>query len=459
MNFRDLVLSIVIFGLLPVCIWRPWIGIVAWYWLGLMSPHRLTWSYGFNMPYAMLIGGATLVGVLLAKDRKPVPWNGPLTLMAVLLAYFALTTVFAWSVTIAWAEWIKVAKIILMTFVAAMFIYGKERIRVLMLTIVLSLGFYGVKGGVFTIMKGGAHRVEGPENTFIGGNVGLGVGLCMVLPLILCMAKEEQRPWFKHFLYAMAALTFISVIFTYSRGAYLGLATVSVLLLLQMRSKLLAIICVIGAITVGPFLLKDQVIERAELIENYEQDTSANQRLQSWTVAWNVALESPLTGAGFDFENFPDDNRWITYGDRKYDRYLTHSSAAHSIYFQILGQHGFVALGLFLAMLFGTLRGLKRIRTAGRVNPNAAWLGNYAAALRIGFMGYMVSGAFISMAYFDLAYLYIVLLAILARELRQVNATAQPKSRQILSATWPAPVTVSQQQSAFARGPRGQEHT
>ena len=59
---RDYVLTLLILGLLPVCVWRPWIGILVWYWFGLMNPHRLTWDFAYSMPFASWIGGATLVG-------------------------------------------------------------------------------------------------------------------------------------------------------------------------------------------------------------------------------------------------------------------------------------------------------------------------------------------------------------------------------------------------------------
>src|SRR5664279_2738825 len=94
---RDYPLTALVFALLPVCLVRPWLGILAWYWISLMNPHRLTWGFAFTMPFALLIGVATLLGAIAAKDRRPVPWNRELILMAVLLAYFTLTTFFAWA--------------------------------------------------------------------------------------------------------------------------------------------------------------------------------------------------------------------------------------------------------------------------------------------------------------------------------------------------------------------------
>src|SRR6185312_5621034 len=138
-----------------------------------------------------------------------------------------------------------------------------------------------------------------------------------------------------------------------------------------------------------------------------------NQRLQSWTVAWHVALDYPITGAGFEFEYTPDTARWLKYGSEKYVWALQAPTAAHSIYFQILGQHGFIAFGLFMVLLVGSLFRLQRIRKMASMGAEHGSIAAYAAALQIALVGYMVSGAFLSSAYFDLAWLFYALTAIL----------------------------------------------
>jgi probable O-glycosylation ligase (exosortase A-associated) len=422
---RDYVLTLLIVGLLPVCVWRPWIGVLVWYWFGLMNPHRHTWDFAYSLPFAAWIGGATLIGVVFAKDRKPLPWNTGLVLLAVLMAYYTLTTFFAWAPDPAWEQWRKVMKVVLMTFVATMFIYGKERIYALMLTMALSIGFYGVKGFFFVLRSGGAQHVQGPEGTFISGNTFLGLALTMILPVLVCLAREEERRWLRNLLYATAGMTGVSTIFTYSRGAFLGLAAIVPLIFMRSKRKWLAAAMLVPALLVAPALLPESVFQRAELIENYETDRSANMRLQSWTVAWNVARDQPLTGAGFNFEYGNVRDRWLRYSSEEYAWALRRAQAAHSIYFQVLGQHGFVALGLFLALLAGTLISLGRLRARAAANPELRWLSSYASGLQIGLVAYMVSGAFLSSAYFDLAYLYYALAAILWREMR----TAEERER------------------------------
>jgi probable O-glycosylation ligase (exosortase A-associated) len=415
---RDILLAIVVFGMLPVCLMRPWIGILMWTWISMMNPQWLAYGFAREFPWAMVIGGVTIAGLVLTRDRKPVPWNGQLILMLLLLAYFAVTTFFfAWVPDVAQEKLTLVMKVMLMVILGTTVIYGRERIRWLLIVIALSIGFYGVKGGIWVAATGGENMVWGADGGFIQGNNAIGLALLMVVPLMLVLAHEDQRKWVRRCLHGAALLSCVSVVFTYSRGAMLGLAASAPFMVLRGRRKLIAVLVVVPIVAVGAMLAPEKVFNRAGTIATYEEDGSAMQRLLAWSVAWNIALERPLVGAGFDFYASPDNERWLSYGDRDLQRYSTISRAAHSIYFQVLGEHGFVAFGLYLLLLVTAFRKCTRLRKATVGNPELEWIGNYASAIRLCLIGYVVTGAFLSQAYFDLAWIYFSLPAILGREM------------------------------------------
>ena len=57
---RDLVVvSIVVVGAL-MALRRPWIGVMLWTWLSIMSPHRYTWGFAYDAPLAAIAAGVTL---------------------------------------------------------------------------------------------------------------------------------------------------------------------------------------------------------------------------------------------------------------------------------------------------------------------------------------------------------------------------------------------------------------
>jgi probable O-glycosylation ligase (exosortase A-associated) len=319
-----------------------------------------------------------------------------------------------------------------------------------MLVIGLSLAFYGIKGAIWAISTGGANRVQGPEGVFIGGNTFLGLALNMVIPILITLAREERNKALKYFLNFAGACCAISSVFTYSRGAMLGLAVVLPLLLIKDPRKAwgsMVSILVAGYLVVS--VAPEQLWKRAETIETYQEDGSAMQRIRSWSVARNIAIDRPVTGAGFQFEYSPNRDRWLSYVDEELRGIPGGTAAAHSAYFQVLGQHGFVAFGLYVLLLISTLVTLTRLRRQAKRAPDVSWVAGYSEGLRIGVVAFAISGAFLSVAYFDLYFIFVAMTAILSRELRAARELA-PGAR---SSRVPAlPVALLDKEAGHASG-------
>ena len=149
-----------------------------------MNPHRLGWGFAYNFPFAAIAGGVTLLAYLFSKEPKSFPITGITILLILFNIHMAITTYFAINLDEALQQWDKVLKIQFMVFVSMAMINSKERIRWLVWIIAMSIGFFGVKGGVFTVLSGGNHMVLGPPDSFIAGNTEVGLALIMILPLI-----------------------------------------------------------------------------------------------------------------------------------------------------------------------------------------------------------------------------------------------------------------------------------
>src|SRR5687768_14979255 len=167
---RDILVTLIVFGWLPLVFKKPYIGALMWVWISVMNPHTQGWGFATSFPFAAIIAAVTLVSLLFTKESK----NLPLTLVTWCLIFFVLwmnvTTVFALYPDDAYLQWNKVMKIMLMTFVTFMLVKTKQHVQLLIWVIVISIGYYGVKGGIFTIKGGGVDMVWGPADTFIGGN-------------------------------------------------------------------------------------------------------------------------------------------------------------------------------------------------------------------------------------------------------------------------------------------------
>ena len=184
MALRDLFLTLFIFGMIPFILKRPWLGALMWVWVSVMSPHRLSWDFAYTMPFAQMIALATLLALLLSKEKNKFPWTPVTVVFTLFVLWMNITTLFALQPDSAWLEWSTVMKTMFMVFVVMLALHTKEHIQWLVWALVISLGFYGVKGGIFTLVGGAEYRVYGPPQSYVEENNALAVAMCMSASLL-----------------------------------------------------------------------------------------------------------------------------------------------------------------------------------------------------------------------------------------------------------------------------------
>ena len=415
---RDIALTLIFFGALTYVFSRPYIGIYLWTWLSLMNPHRLTYGFAFTFPFAQIVALATLASMLVSKEPKRLPWTRETVVMLVFILWMLFTTVFAMYPELAWEQWNKVWKIMLMVYITLMLINTRQKLDWLLCVIVVSLGLYGVKGAIFTILTGGSFRVQGPLGSFISGNNEMGLALIMIIPLMRYLHLQATHVYIRHGLMAAMVLTGIAAIGTQSRGALVGMAVMGIFLAWKSRNRLFILLAV--AVVAGSVvsIMPQEWHDRMASIKNYEEDDSAQGRLHAWATAFNVAKHR-ITGGGY--EAFQP-GLYYLYG--RHDRKLS-STDAHSIYFEIMGEHGFIGFALFMLLAWFTWNTGSRIRRLARRTPETGWGYDMASMLQVSLMGYASGGAFLGLAYFDLYYTLIAVMVICSLLVREQVAAAQ----------------------------------
>ena len=436
MPIRDFVITASILISLPFCVARPWVGALVWSWLAFMNLHRYAWGFAHDLPFSAMVAGATLIGFVLTKERKPFIWSRETLVLGALWGWFAVTSVFAMYPEPAWQKFGEVSKILLMAGLVVPLFQDRRKLRILLMVIAGSLGFYGLKGGLFVLATGGEWMVLGPPETFFEANNELGLVLNMALPMLLYLAREEERRWLRRALWAGFLLSMLAVPFTYSRGAVLGLAVVLGVLFMTARRRLVLLPLVFAGIVAFAAFTPEKWVARIQTLENYQEDESANLRLMSWRVARLIAADYPIVGGGFRV--FVDRATYDIYLP-EYPRSFGHD--AHSIYFNLLGEHGYVGLGLFLLLVGLVLLRLQELRKTGKQSPELAWIGNYAHMIQASLVAYLVSGAFLSVAYFDLAYQLFFLVPVLHGLGQASRVTVPAPSAAVVKASGGAPST------------------
>ncbi len=387
---RDLLVTAIILGSLPYIMKRPWIGVLMWSWIGYMNPHRLTWGFAFDMPFAQIVALVLFVSILLDKEKKEFPPSGGmLWVWASFIAWMALTSTFALYVGDAWTQYIKIIKIQIVTFLTILLITDQKKIDLLIWVIVASIGFYSIKGGIFTVMTGGVSRVYGPPGGFIQENNSLALATLMVIPLMIYLYRITETRWLKLGIGGAVLLSLVSALGSQSRGALLAIIAVSGYFWISSRYKFVTGIAIVVLAVIGFMFMPESWHARMDTIQNYEQDASAMGRINAWWYAFNVANER-LTGAGL--------NSWNLGSFYKYAPNPLDVHAAHSIYFGVLADHGWPGLFMFLTVIAMAWHNLSWVIKHAVATPMA----HLASSIKVSLIAYMSGGAFLSLAYFDL---------------------------------------------------------
>jgi putative inorganic carbon (HCO3(-)) transporter len=331
---RSLLLAVDMLVLLGMSLRWPFVGVLLWSWISFMNPHQLAWGFASQIPWAMLTFVATVTGCLVAQEPKRLPITGVTAMMLLFMAAITVTTAVALSpLPEATEKYVWAMKVFTVILLSVALLTSRRRIQALVWVMVLSLAFFGVKGGAFTILSGGSSRIIGPPLTMIEDNNHLAVGLLVTLPLMNFLRLHSAHRIVRTGLAVAMVLTLFAVVASYSRGALIALAAVALLFWLKSRRKLLYGALVFGLAAGAVSFMPQGWVDRMHTIQSYEKDGSAEGWLTMWHTAWLLATARPLVGSGF------------------YGPYLrtvvdqvdpdSPARAVYSIWFEMLGEHGF----------------------------------------------------------------------------------------------------------------------
>lgn len=402
---RDVAVTLVVGLALLLVFKHPVVAAYLWAWLSVMTPQTMTYGFARSYPFAQIVAVVTLLVVALTAKKQKIPLNTLTGWWAALLVWMSVTSLFSlapegWTLE----RWIFVAKIQLMLFASLMLVRTGQELRILVYVVTLSLAYFGIKGGIFTLQGGGGGRVWGPGSSLLGGNNELAVGLVMIVPFLYWMRQTIDHRWARHGLTAAIVLCIFSILGSQSRGGLLAVLVVSLFLGVKSAYPVRMTVGLLSLVAAAIAFMPSTWNERMDTIKSYQEDTSAMSRIHTWRTLTNAALDRPLVGAGFRA-----DNRAVfaAYAPKGPGSEFMEGKVlvAHSIYFQMLGEHGFVGLGLYFAF-WGTVwrQATRSAKRAMSVPDLATWLPLLMRMSQVSLLGFAAGGAFLSLAYLDLTF-------------------------------------------------------
>ena len=219
------------------------------------------------------------------------------------------------------------------------------------------------------------------------------LSLVLMFPVSFLAAElfDKGANKYRRLFAAVGLLLAISgVIATQSRGGLLGIAAIlSFFLYQKVKNPLVVGLC--AAVAMLAMMVFAGIGDRQSGGAAEDGvDASAMGRIYASQAAINMALSNPLTGVGVD-------NFYVNYYF-----YSPHwdgkNHAVHSTWFQVLGETGFVGIGIFVLLIASIYRSLSRVYCINALNPNDQVAVN-ANALKAGLIGFMVAGTFLTQAF------------------------------------------------------------
>jgi len=404
---RALALLMFVAATLPMAFMRPVVGLMLWIMFSYMNPHRIAYGFATGFNWVMITALVTIMATAAHSDqRQSLRMTPMMTVMTMFLLWTGLTALTAVEGDLARMEWVRFFKILLMSYFTLILVTDREKLHWVLWAVVLSFGFWGFKGGLFTLISGGGYHVLGPIKSFFRDNNGFALVMCMTIPLMRYLQLQDPRRWVRLGMWGLIGLTALSVLGTQSRGGFLALGVTGIMLIYKSSNRR-SLILVVPLLAVGmAAIMPQEWYDRMNTIDQYEEDQSAQGRFDSWHFATNVALANPVLGGGMRV--WASGPMWDTYGPPG-----AKHRAIHSIWFEVLGEHGFVGLFLFIGMLVTAWLSLARIRTRARGSPDTAWMGDLASMMQVALVGYSAAGTFLPMPYFDLVYQVFAFTAVL----------------------------------------------
>jgi probable O-glycosylation ligase (exosortase A-associated) len=418
---RDILVTLLVFGSLPFILRHAYIGVLVWSWLSYMNPHRLAWGFAYSMPFAQIVAITLFAALIFSKDKKDMPLNGTVFVWVLFILWMFVSTWLAIFPDAAMVAYTKIFKTQIVIFLTMLLITNQKKMDQLIWVIVGSIGYFSVKGGLFTIMTGGAFRVYGPPSSDISENNALAVAILMIIPLMVYLHRIAIDKWIRRGLAFAIVMSLASVMGSQSRGAFLSIIAVAVFFWLKTKSKLVSGMAILFITVLGFAFMPESWHERMDTIQNYEEDESAMQRINSWAYSINIASDR-IMGGGL--------SAWRSKTFAVYAPDPDTVFAAHSIYFSILGDHGWPGLILYLIILGLTWRSLSSVikQTRSGVDSHKNHL---ARMLQVSLIAYMSGGAFLSLSYFDLPWHLFAIALLLKHQLINAKNDDQLNSKNL----------------------------
>lgn len=446
---RDLIVSLFLLGMLPVCFRKPFVGLLLFSLLAYMRLQDLTWGFARDIRWSFYVAIVMFAGFFAStRERRFMSNDVRNAIMVTMIVLVAASIIAAGNVQARdvdmFVEYVKIISIALFT---TGLVHSRDRLRLMIWTIALSFGFYGFKSGIVGILTAGQLQIlEGPGG-MLQDNNDFALALGMGAPMLWHIAGSERNPTIRRLFLLLTPLTVITIGLTHSRGGFLALMAGFGLLVWRSRNRVAGLI-VAGFLALATTLILPAAVgQRLSTIREFEQDPSAMARFRAWQTALEMIRENPLLGVGY--ARFQQNYMAYSPLAREDPSQVGRAHVAHNSYLQIWAECGTPTFLLYLTLIALSFFELARIRRLAQRRYHASWILSYANMFEASLLVFVVGSMFLNRAQFDLFYHLVALVAAFAVIARREMAD----TRRYPERTGARVTLVARPERGFARRP------
>lgn len=404
----------------------PFVLILGYVWVDTFLPQAVAYSLLRGMPVSQMAAIAG-IGAYFLLDRRSPP--RPSTIMALTLlmgSWVTLTATWAVVPDAAWWKWDWAFKTVVFSAFIPFFFRTRVQIEAFIQVFLFSAVIHILTVGLKSLIGGARYNnnlgILFDSNSGLAESSTLATVSIMLIPIMLWLRRHSllvpaklRTPLYT----GMIVLNCAAAIGTFARTGLIGFLVVGAGMWVRSRYKIASTLLLGVAGTCIALLVPDAWVARVSTIASPEQESSAGTRLAVWRWTLEFVQSHPF-GGGFEayrvnvIQNTNADGEVI----------VQYGRAFHSIYFEMLGEHGWVGLGLFLTLAVISIMTLRStIRRTRRV-PELEWCHDLAGALQTAAFVLFACGSFIGIGFQPIVWYVFALTAATAQYARRVFGAA-----------------------------------
>lgn len=417
---RSLFITAVYLALIGLGFSAGFVFVLGYVWVDIFTPQLVAYSILPSVPVSLIMGVLSFIAFLGLKDKSELPLRAATVITILFAAWMTLTLLWAAAPGSAFDKWNWAIKNVLFSCLIPYFLRSRVHVEAFLWTVVISGMAHCLTFGAKVLLSGGGYSMS---LGLVAGNTGLGEGSTLamfavsLIPFCLYLYKwQELIPNMRIarlLLSGFVLAALLTALGTYARTGLICIVVLAGLLMFKSQNRVRVLIVLVILLLIGYQIVSDNWLARMATI-NDGTEQSAMGRVAVWQWTLDFANKYPWGGS---FDSYRINDSVLRLEDGSFLE--VQGKAYHSIYFEVLGEGGWIGFVLFALLIYVSRRSLLMVK-GSKLQGRQDWVSDLGAYVLLSLYVFLVGGAFIGVAFQPFFY-YLVALSVATLNLHDLS--------------------------------------